>query len=51
MASTTEEEKQLSALEIVVLVIAFLGFVATIVNVGFAVADHKNLLRVMKQLQ
>lgn len=50
MAEEDKTEKKLTTLEIVVLVVTFLGFVGTVINVCFAVIDHTNLKLVKTRL-
>lgn len=45
-----EDKNTLTTLDTVIIVISFLGFVGTLVNVGFAIRDHITLNRVHKQV-
>lgn len=47
---THTQEREMTTLEIVVVIISFLGFVGTIVNVAFAVRDHITLNRLHRQV-
>lgn len=47
---TQNQEREMTTLEIVVVIISFLGFVGTIVNVAFAVRDHITLNRLQRQV-
>ena len=50
MTSQKDDKKELTTLDIVIIVISFLGFLGTIVNVGFAVRDHITLNKLQNQV-
>lgn len=50
MTQEDSKKRELTTLDIAIIVISFLGFVGTVVNVCFAVIDHLNLNELKKRM-